>query len=510
MAQLAIVGLCGVAAGAVAGATWGQVRNGGGPQPSAAQATEARALKSAGKVSRSSQAEDSTEDSAADKKAIVEAARQAHQALCEQELKELPDHLDVPFLGSTTNSFPIAADEAARDERFREIWFKYAFRFEHPEFPAQPLILRPAQFLDMCGEQISTWFDLALNLPALKLTGKDRIVIDGQGVAFIVRPHSDHKWRVAGVLPGGFLASEPPYELVKDVIYGSKCGASLTMDILKPKEKNLQAMVVWIISDSWQSAPNSRNLEYPQIKDLVEQGYTLALVTHGSAPRFSIADCVADVHRAVRYIRFHAESIGIDPERIAVTGESAGGHLALMLGVADGKGPRFPPPGDALPDGKADPVEMVSSKVKAVIAKFPPTDFANYGGENMSILDHPVVKKVAGIFDLCRFDGTRMALEKISDKEQLQAAFDTLSPARLVTSKAAPTLLLHGENDPNVPVQQSQLMAEKLGAAGVPVELIVIPRAGHGWTYDPSPDAANAERDKTFAWLNRYLAGAGG
>lgn len=500
MVQLAIVGLCGVAIGAVAGAKW-LPGNDRGTQP-----TEVRTLQIAGKVGGSPQPGDPAEDVATDRESIVAAARQAHRALCEAELKELPDNLDVPFVGSTTNSYPLATDNASRDERFREIWFKYAFRIERPQFPAQPLILRPSQFLERYGEQISTMSDLALMLPGLKLTGRDRVVIDGQGVAFVVRPGGDRKWRVAGVLPGGFLSSDRPYELIKDVIYGNKCGVSLTMDILKPKEKSLRAMVVWIVSDTWMSG--SRSLGYPQIDDFIRHGYTLALVTHGSAPRFSVADCVADVHRAIRYVRFHAGSIGIDPERIAVTGTSAGGHLALMLGVAEGKGPAFPPPGDALPDGKADPVESVSSKVQAVIAIYPPTDFTNFGGEEMSILDHSATKRVTGIFDLCRYDATRIALEKVCAKEELQAAFSSLSPARLVTRKAAPTLLLHGEIDPNVPLQQSQLMAEKLRAAGVPVELVVIPQAGHGWTYDPSPDAANVERDKTIAWLSRYLVGA--
>ncbi len=89
---------------------------------------------------------------------------------------------------------------------------------------------------------------------------------------------------------------------------------------------------------------------------------------HGSSPRYSIPEAVADVRRAVRFVRKHAKRFQVDADRLGVLGMSAGGHLSLMLGTTgdDGKG-------DA-----ADDLERVSSRVAAVVSLVPPTDLRPY------------------------------------------------------------------------------------------------------------------------------------
>ena len=107
---------------------------------------------------------------------------------------------------------------------------------------------------------------------------------------------------------------------------------------------------------------------------MLKRGYTVFAVVHGSQPRYTIPEIVADMNRAVRFIRYHAADYHIDPDRIGITGGSAGGHLSLMQGTAGDKGN---------PDAK-DPIDRTSSRVQAVACFFPPTDFLNYGkpGEN--------------------------------------------------------------------------------------------------------------------------------
>src|SRR5439155_3550362 len=105
----------------------------------------------------------------------------------------------------------------------------------------------------------------------------------------------------------------------------------------------------------------------PLLLEFLKRGYTVFAVVHGSQPKFTVPEILLDMHRAVRYIRSHAQDFKIEPERIGITGGSAGGHLSLMQGTA----------GD-LGDPKArDPVERVSSRVQAVACFFPATDFLN-------------------------------------------------------------------------------------------------------------------------------------
>src|SRR6185312_14218578 len=92
-------------------------------------------------------------------------------------------------------------------------------------------------------------------------------------------------------------------------------------------------------------------------------------VVHGSQPRFTVPEIVQDMNRAVRFIRHHAKDYKIDPDRIGVTGASAGGHLSLMLGTA----------GETGNPKAADVVDRESSRVRAVACFFPPTDFLNFG-----------------------------------------------------------------------------------------------------------------------------------
>src|SRR5262249_479520 len=127
-------------------------------------------------------------------------------------------------------------------------------------------------------------------------------------------------------------AAEPSFTRQQDVIYGRKFGTALTMDVFTPKENANGAGVVWVVSGGWFSAHELINQELPfsPINELVKRGYTVFAVVHGSQPKFTIPEVLEDMHRAVRFIRHHAPEYKIDPDRIGITGGSAGGHLSLM------------------------------------------------------------------------------------------------------------------------------------------------------------------------------------
>jgi acetyl esterase/lipase len=256
---------------------------------------------------------------------------------------------------------------------------------------------------------------------------------------------------------------------VRDVIYGRRYGLALTMDVFRPAKPN-RAAVVMIVSGGFVSGPE--RIAPPFADELLKRGYTVFAVVHGSQPKFTVPEIREDVSRAVRFIRYAAKDYGIDPERIGAGGASSGGLMALLLGTTAT---------DGSPDA-SDPVERVSNRVRAVAAFFPPTDYLNYSGPGKELLDinlHP--RDIRAPYDFHEFDPATGLFQRVSEKERLRAIYRAISPIYYVSAKTAPTLLIHGDKDELVPLQQSETFAVRLKEAGVPVRLEVKKGAGHGW-----------------------------
>jgi acetyl esterase/lipase len=282
---------------------------------------------------------------------------------------------------------------------------------------------------------------------------------------------------------------EPAFLRTEDVIYGRKYGTALTMDVFAPKQGANGAAVVFMTSGGWLS---SREAIHPLVfTEFLKRGYTVFAVVHGSQPKFTIPEVLEDVHRAVRFIRYNADRYAIEPDRIGVTGSSAGGHLSLMIGTA-GK------PGD--PDAK-DPVDRASSRVQAVACFFPPTDFMNYGraGRDVFVALHEELAAFKAPFDFQKLDPETKQLVLIRDKGRRRQIAREISPITHVTADDPPTLIIHGDADKLVPIQQAEIIIAKLKKAHVPAKLVARPGADHGWT--------GIFKDMTiFAdWFDTYL-----
>jgi len=102
------------------------------------------------------------------------------------------------------------------------------------------------------------------------------------------------------------FAADETFTRQEDVIYGRKFGTALTMDVFKPKEHGNSIGIVQVISGGWFSSHDNIG-PHPGFIALVERGYTVFAVVHGSQPKFTIPEAVADMNRAVRFIRFHAK-----------------------------------------------------------------------------------------------------------------------------------------------------------------------------------------------------------
>lgn len=283
-------------------------------------------------------------------------------------------------------------------------------------------------------------------------------------------------------------AADPSFDRLQDVIYGRKFGTALTMDIFTPKKDAKGIGVIMVVSGGFFS---SRESIFPVfVRPLTDRGYTVFAVLHGSQPRYTVPEIIQDINRAVRFVRYHAKDYGIEPECIGITGASAGGHLSLMLGTAGDKG-----------DPNAnDPVDRVSSRVQAVACFFPPTDFLNYGklGEaKIHATDHAPPYRAA--FDYRELDKQSKLWVPITDPRRLEEIAREISPVSHVSSDDPPTLIIHGDQDRLVPLQQSELIVEKLKKAGVQANLVVKKGAGHGWL--------GLDKDETqlIDWFDKYL-----
>ncbi|MBP3959597.1 alpha/beta hydrolase [Gemmata sp. G18] len=289
---------------------------------------------------------------------------------------------------------------------------------------------------------------------------------------------------VVALAPSAF--AQPNYTRTEDVIYGRKHGLAMTMDVFAPKEKANGKGIIFCVSGGWVSnKPGGPGLAQP----LIDRGYTVFAVVHGSQPKFTIPEVLEDMHRAVRFIKHNAKKYNVDPDLLGISGGSAGGHLSLMQGCA---------PKDGNPKA-TDPVERQSSKVAAVACFFPPTDFLNYGKEGEVALGDGTLKGFRPPFDFWEREKGTNKLVVIEDQERRKAIGKQISPVYHVTKDSAPALIVHGDADLLVPIQQAELVIAKLKDSKVPCELVVKKGLAHGW--------AGMDKDVvTLAdWFDKYL-----
>jgi acetyl esterase/lipase len=292
---------------------------------------------------------------------------------------------------------------------------------------------------------------------------------------------------VLGLASAARAADDAEFTRQEDVIYGRKWGMALTMDVFTPKKDANGAAVVYMVSGGWFSRHEAVNGAGYQ--EFLKHGYTVFAVVHGSQPKFTIPEAVADMHRAVRFIRHHAKDYQIDPDRLGITGGSAGGHLSLMQATAGTKGD---------PNAK-DPVERESSRVQAVACFFPPTDFLNYGEKGKDVITGGLLKNFRAPFDFHEFDKDKGLFLPVTDKDKVRDILRQISPVTYVTADDPPALIIHGDKDTLVPIQQAEVMIAKLKEAGVPCELVVKKGAAHGWADFFGDIATLAD------WFDKYL-----
>lgn len=255
-------------------------------------------------------------------------------------------------------------------------------------------------------------------------------------------------------LPGDTEAKEP-YDQRENVTYAEVHGVGLLLDTFVPNGERNGRGIIDVTSGAWHSDRGKiRDHQRAQVFQIMcAKGFTVFAVRPGSITKFSAGEMVDNLNRGIRWVKEHAAEYEIDPNRLGLMGASAGGHLASLAATT------------------ADD----STRVRAVAVFFPPTDFLDFGGKRLDQTAEGAIGKMARAlaFPAGQADG--------KTQEDFREALASISPARLVTPKTPPFLLIHGDADPAVPLQQSQVMLAALKEKGVPAELVVKPGGTHPW-----------------------------
>lgn len=252
------------------------------------------------------------------------------------------------------------------------------------------------------------------------------------------------------------------------VVFGTGGGRQLRCDVYRPPDGTSNRCGVLIIhGGAWMQGDRSQLRGYGIL--LGRKGYTCVACEYRLSGEAKWPAQLHDVKAALRWMRANARTLGIEPQRIAVEGNSAGGHLALMLGATPNQ-PEFE--GDGGNPG-------VGTEVAAVIAFYAP---ALLGASGL-----PLSGPVAALMG-----------PEASHEDVLRA-----SPVTYARSDFPATQLFHGTKDELVPVSESLRMFEALRNAGAPVELHAFEGAPHA--FDALPDFGRQCADIMALFLDRHV-----
>lgn len=272
------------------------------------------------------------------------------------------------------------------------------------------------------------------------------------------------------------VAPPPPAASVpdRDVVYGTVAGQPLRLDVYRCPKPGRHPAVVMIHGGGWYSGDKLES-QGPAAR-LVDAGFTCFAINYRLTPQFHYPAQVRDCAQAVRWVRAHADEYRVDPARVGAWGDSAGAHLALMLGAMA--------PGDFIEP--TDPNRRLNAKAQCVVDFYGPAEFRPAAHWPL------VAMRAAYGF----FGGWSAATAAVRTEA---------SPVARVTQHASPVLLIHGERDLLVPLQQSQLMQAALQRAGVANQLITVPGAGHALA-GATPEQRAQTTEQAIQWLQEHLA----
>jgi acetyl esterase/lipase len=267
--------------------------------------------------------------------------------------------------------------------------------------------------------------------------------------------------------PATDVSDRPSIVKTPDIEYATVDGQPLMLDLYMPAATEKPPLLVYLHGGAWRFG--SRDSVSPI--DLVDYGYAIASVSFRLTPVAPLPAQVHDIKGAIRFLRAHAGDYGYDADHIGITGVSSGAHLAALVGLTNGSPAHEGEIGDNLD---------VSSDVQAIVSYF--------GASNLTtILDQSTPRGLS-----VREPALELLLGgKLENKMDL-ARFG--SPVFQVDANDPPLLLLHGDQDPQMPINQTHELQGAAEEHGLMVRFEVVHGAGHG-----GPQFFDAERTRLVA-----------
>jgi alpha-L-fucosidase 2 len=256
--------------------------------------------------------------------------------------------------------------------------------------------------------------------------------------------------------------------LQTDIEYGRAAGESLKLDAFVPDGAGPFSAVILVHGGGWNAGDKSggpqKGYMAPMHEALQRAGFAWFSINYRLAPKHPYPACIEDVETAIRWVKAHATEYHLDPNRIALSGESAGGHLV------------------ALAAGR-----MTDDTRVAAIVPF-------YGLFDLTTRTKPGQPLDATF--------TRLFGRDFADEKTLEV-IRSASPLLAVKAGLPPFLLVHGSVDQSVPYQQSVEMQKRLRSVGVPCDLMTIEGGVHGMLYWDK--VAPGYQERVVAWLQKTL-----
>ena len=258
---------------------------------------------------------------------------------------------------------------------------------------------------------------------------------------------------LASLSCSSFLQARGPATVEKDLVYATVAERELKLDLYLPAATSKPPLVVWIHGGAWRRGSKDN----PPVLYLVDAGFALASVDYRLSPEAKFPALVHDCKAAIRWLRAKAKKYGYDASRVGIAGSSAGGHLVALIGTTNGHQKL---------EGEVGEHRDASSDVHAVVNLYGPTNF-------LTILKQSTPHGLS-----VRVPALKLLLGDLPENKADLAKL--ASPVFHVDDAAPPLLMLHGDQDPQVPINQSHELHAAYKEVGRPVHFHVVHGGHHG------------------------------